>query len=90
MTNQEAYEKAKQRVEAKISFYIHLGVYLAVNALLVILNLTIGGDYFWAVWPILGWGFGLVIHGVVTFLYISGSSWKKRMIEKEMEREGLQ
>jgi hypothetical protein len=32
--NQEAYQKAKKRVEAKIGFYIHLAVYAAVNILL--------------------------------------------------------
>ena len=39
MGNQEAYEKAKKRVEAKIGFYIHLSVYVGVNILLVLINL---------------------------------------------------
>ena len=39
MENQEAYQKAKKRVEAKIRFYIHLAVYVGVNILLIIINL---------------------------------------------------
>lgn len=40
MENQEAYEKAKKRVEAKIGFYIRLAVYVGVNVLLMIINLS--------------------------------------------------
>ena len=38
MENQEAYQKAKRRAEAKIGFYIHLAVYVGVNILLIIIN----------------------------------------------------
>ena len=31
MENQEAYDKAKKTVEAKMGFYIHLAVYVGVN-----------------------------------------------------------
>ena len=31
MQNQEAYQRAKRRVEAKIGFYIDLAVYMGVN-----------------------------------------------------------
>ena len=40
MKNQEAYQRAKQRVEAKVGFYRHLTVYIAVNALLIVINLS--------------------------------------------------
>ena len=87
MKNQEAYLKAKKRVEARMGFYIHLTVYLLVNTFLTILNLTFSKDYFWVIWPIIGWGSGLIIHGVRTFAFHSESSLKERLIEKEM-REG--
>jgi hypothetical protein len=56
MENQEAYNKAKEKVEARLGFYTHLAVYVGVNTLLSILNLTVAGDYFWAIWPMIGWG----------------------------------
>ena len=90
MNNQEAYLKAKKRVEAKMGFYIHLAVYLGVNTLLVILNLTVGGDYFWAMWPMVGWGSGLIVHGLFTFVFDSKSSLKERLIEKEMRKGDAQ
>ena len=90
MTNQESYTTAKKKVEARIGFYIHLAVYIGVNTLLVILNFTVADDYFWAMWPMIGWGSGLIAHGLFTFVFISGSSMKERMIEKEMQKGGMQ
>lgn len=40
----------------------HVTVYLAVNALLVLIWAATGAGYFWPVWPIAGWGIGLVFH----------------------------
>jgi hypothetical protein len=90
MSKQEAYEVAKKKVEAKISFYTHLGVYLGVMTLLTILNLTVAGDYFWVMWPMIGWGSAVLIHGLRTFVFTSKSSMKDRLIEKEMQKGGVQ
>jgi hypothetical protein len=86
MKNQEAYTNAKKKVEARMSFYTHLVVYLVVITMLTILNLTVAGDYFWAMWPMIGWGSGLIIHGLLTFVFDSESSLKERLIEKEMQK----
>ncbi len=45
------------------SFKIHLTVYLSVNLLLIGIWAASGGGYFWPVWPILGWGIGVAVHG---------------------------
>jgi hypothetical protein len=90
MTNQDEYKQAKKKVEAKISFYTHLGVYLGVMTLLTILNLTVAGDYFWAMWPMIGWGSAVIIHGLRTFVFSSKSGMKDRLIEKEMQKGGAE
>lgn len=86
MKNQQAYANAKKKVEARMGFYIHLVIYLVVNTFLVILNLTFTKDYFWAIWPMLGWGIGLIVHALSTFVFTAESSLKKRLIEKEMQK----
>ena len=89
MENQEAYEKAKKRVEAKIGFYIHLAVYVGVNVLLMIINLSTSPGYLWFKWPLLGWGIGLFFHGMSIFVF-SGRRLreaKERMIKEEMKKE---
>ena len=92
MTNDEVYANAKKKVEARISFYTHLGVYAGVMILLTILNLTVAGDYFWAMWPMIGWGSAVIIHGLFTFVFKSNSKspMKERLIEKEMQKGGVQ
>lgn len=89
MDNQEAYQRAKKRVEAKFGFYIHLTVYIIVNLLLIIINLNTSTSYLWFKWPMMGWGIGLFFHAVGVFLFSAGSSIKERMIDKEMKRDAL-
>ena len=89
MENQQAYEKAKKRVEARIGFYIHLAVYVGVNVLLIIINLSVSPQQLWFQWPLLGWGIGLFFHGMSIFVFSSRRlrEAKERMIEEEIKRE---
>ena len=59
--------RAKRAGNARVGFCIHLAAYLAVNALLVSINLATSPDRLWCKWPLLGWGLGLFAHALVTF-----------------------
>jgi hypothetical protein len=48
-------------------FFIHAFVYLAVNTLLIVVNLLATPDRYWFYWPLLGWGAVLAAHAYVTF-----------------------
>jgi hypothetical protein len=37
-------------------------VYLAVNALLIVINLATTPGKYWFYWPLLGWGIGIAGH----------------------------
>ena len=87
MENQEAYQRAKKRVEAKLGFYIHLAVYMFVNTAVIVINISTSPEYFWFVWPLLGWGIGLFFHGMDVFVFSGRSSIMEKMIEKEMKKE---
>jgi hypothetical protein len=89
MENQEAYERAKKTVEAKMGFYIHLAVYVGVNILLIVINLATSPQYLWFKWPLLGLGIGLFFHGMSIFVF-SGRKFKgikENMIQEEMKRQ---
>ncbi|NJL80303.1 MAG: 2TM domain-containing protein [Richelia sp. RM2_1_2] len=45
-------------------FKAHLISFVAVNTFLVVLNLVSTPRYFWAIYPISGWGLGLFMHYV--------------------------
>lgn len=87
MENQEAYQRAKHRVEAKIGFFIHLAVYIVINLLLIIINLTMSAGHIWFKWPLIGWGIGLLFHAVGVFFSTEGMKIKERLIAKEMRKE---
>jgi hypothetical protein len=88
MSQQEAYERAKKRVESRIGFYIHLAVYVGMNLLLVIINLASSPQYLWFKWPLFGWGIGVFFHGLSVFVFLDRrlEAVKERMIEKEISR----
>ena len=79
---------ARKRAGAKMGWYIHASVYIAVNVLLALLS-ALGGRH-WAVYPALGWGLGLAVHGVVTFLVTGGGGLHARLVRQERERLSLQ
>ncbi|MGB5219258.1 MAG: 2TM domain-containing protein [Smithella sp.] len=50
--------------KAKIGFGYHLAAYLAVNAVLIWINMDMFPQQAWAQWPIIVWGIGLAFHGL--------------------------
>jgi len=84
MPEEEIYREAKKRVEEKKSFRIHFIVYLCVNALLVIIWATTGAGFPWFVFPLGGWGIGILFHFLS--VYVFSRETDKREIEKEAEK----
>ena len=89
MENQEAYKKAKKRVEAKIGFFIHLSIYIVINIMLIFINLRTSPQYIWFKWPLIGWGIGVFFHALGVFVFSGRSAITEQMIEKEMKKEAL-
>ena len=88
MTNQlsdeEIYKLAKERVEAKKGFFVHLAVYIIVNIVLVTIWATAAGrGNPWFLWPLGGWGIGILFHGLSVFFF---SKSDKSAIDKEYEK----
>ncbi len=40
----------------------HVLAFVAVNVLVIVIWAAAGAGYFWPIWPLLGWGFGLFSH----------------------------
>lgn len=79
---QDERKWAIDRIRAKRAFWVHLAVYVAVNALLVGIWAASSGDHFWPMWPMLGWGIGVVAHGVT--LRVGPSTISEERIEREL------
>ena len=87
MDEQTRYQEAKDRVEEIKGFYFHLITYIVINAVLVVINLLTSPEYLWFIWPIIGWGVGLVIHAFSVFGNFLGKSWEERKIKEIMEKD---
>ena len=55
---------ARRRAARRLGFLIHATVFVMVNVVLIAINLFTTPAHPWAVLPLLGWGFGLLMHGV--------------------------
>lgn len=75
---------ARKRAGAKLGWYMHAGVYVLINLLLV--TLSVAGGRHWAVFPLVGWGIGLAMHGAAVFLVGRGSALRERMVQAERDR----
>ncbi|WP_411894582.1 2TM domain-containing protein [Winogradskyella sp. A2] len=87
---EEAYIRAKKKVESLLGFYWHLAVYIVVNLFLIILiGVNAGfhgfGPYATAVF----WGIGLFFHffGVFGPDFFFGKNWEKRKMKEFMDEE---
>ncbi len=84
------YVKAREKVEALKSFYGNVGAYLLVIPTLAWLNWrTTGFGIPWVIFPAMGWGFGLLMHGMEAYGYnpLWGKRWEERKIRELMEKE---
>lgn len=66
---------------------VHLFVYLAVNALLISINLTSGSANLWAIWPLLGWGIGLAGHAWLAYRAVLRKTMEHYATEQQVLTE---
>ena len=88
MEKDERYLRAKKRVENLKGFYIHLTVYILVNIMLFVINLTTYDGRWWFLYPLGGWGIGMFVHALTIFATgFFGEEWEERKIKEYMERK---
>lgn len=61
-------EREARQIRRRRAFLVHAAIWAAVNLMLVIIWLITGGGHPWFVYPLLGWGIGVVAHGASAFL----------------------
>ncbi|APQ15963.1 2TM domain-containing protein [Maribacter hydrothermalis] len=80
------YQKAKDKVEAIKGFYGNLLAYCIVIPILAYINYNTT-SFPWAIFPALGWGFGVIMNGLYAFGYnpLFGKKWEERKIKEYMQ-----
>ena len=85
----EQRQLAIKRIKAKNDFKGHLIVYLAVNALLIVIwAMTNAGEpypqgFFWPIFPILGWGVAVALNAYAVY---RGNVYTEDRIQQELKK----
>lgn len=85
----EAYVRAKQKVDTIRSFYVNLIFYCIINTVFIYINVIYSPEFYWFWFPLIGWGIGLAIHGMSAFIKspIFDKEWEERKIRQLMDKE---
>jgi hypothetical protein len=77
--------RAKERVEKLKGFYGNLTSYCCVIPILIFINLQTSSKFQWFWFPMLGWGFGVLMHAFETFGY--GKNWEDKKIRELLDKQ---
>lgn len=61
-------------------------MYVLVNLVVFSMSQYAFGNRPWSPWPQMGWGLGLVLHGISVFVLGQGGTLRERMVQRERER----
>jgi hypothetical protein len=86
--DQERLARARRRVAALKGFYIHLFAFAVVLTGLAVINAMLGRPW-WVLWVLLGWGLGVLAHGLVVLASTSQAiaAWERRKLQQFMSRD---
>lgn len=77
-------EQAIKRLKKRRDFHGHVLIYLMVNAFLVVIwAMTMPDGFFWPVFPIVGWGIGVVMNAWDVYFV---QDFGEEDINREIER----
>ncbi len=89
--NAEQFAKAQKRVKKIKSFYKNLITWAVFSVFFIVLNIMGGSSFPWAIFPIGGWGIGVIIQALEVFgIPGYGKDWEKRILEDEMRKIELE
>lgn len=86
LSRDEIDRLARKRAGSKLGWYVHAAVYVLVNLSIFAMSRYAFGSRPWSVFPLLGWGLGLALHGVSVFMLGRGSGLREYLERKEREK----
>jgi|TARA_R110002096_G_scaffold5502_9_gene25650 transcriptional regulator with XRE-family HTH domain len=87
-SQKEAQERdAIQYVQTLKGFHMHWLSYVLIMPGLYVLNIVMNPDRLWVITVALGWGVGVLLHGLTVFGFFKffGGDWEQRQFKKRMD-----
>lgn len=80
-------QEARKRVKKLKSFYSNFASWIVFSIFFILLNIFTSREFFWAIFPIMGWGIGVAFQAFDVFgLPGFGKNWEEKALQKEMDR----
>jgi uncharacterized membrane protein len=76
------------RLFGDLGFKIHFAAYVAVNLLLIIINLLTTPHIIWFYWPLIGWGIGIIAHGAAIYYTSNRRVTRERVVREKLASRG--
>ena len=86
LPSEEIERLAHKRAGAKLGWYVHAALYAVVNLFVFAISGYGFGQRPWSVFPLLGWGLALGLHGISVFLLGAGGGFRERLVQHERDR----
>ena len=81
---QDLRERAIKRLKKRRDFHGHVLIYLLVNAFLVVIWAVVSpGSFFWPIFPMVGWGIGVVMNAWDVY---GRRPFTEAQVQREIER----
>lgn len=79
--------EAIQYVQNLKGFHMHWISYVVIMPCLYVMNIMLSPDRLWVITVALGWGSGLILHGLSLFgiFGLLGGNWEQRQFQKRMD-----
>ncbi len=61
-------EREARQILKRRAFYLHLAIFVALQVMIFVIWALAGGGFPWFLFPLMGWGIGIVAHGASAFL----------------------
>lgn len=83
------YEKAKKKAKNLRGFYFNVMAYCVVIPTIITVNLIYMPEFHWFWFSMLGWGTGLLAHGMEVFQFnpFLGKNWEERKMQEFIDEE---
>lgn len=87
--SREEEDRVIEQVREIKGFYNHVITYIVVILGLFLLNFWLTPQFYWATFAAMGWGIGVILHGLSVFeaFNLFGADWERKKIEKRLGRK---
>lgn len=83
--DEELMERARKIVQKKHDLFINVIIYIAANIMFIFIWRISGVTFFWPIFCLLGWGFGLVVMAVDVVHFINNNGYSDK-VEREYQK----